>query len=70
MKTLEIFKKNISDIEWVNNMENLGFSMETELNKDDSFLSYIFKKDKKGLVTKEKLGYLYEKCIFMKKQKD
>lgn len=67
MKTLEIFKKNISDIEWVNNMEKLGFSMETELNKDDSFLSYILKKDKKGIVTKEKLGYLYEKMYFYEK---
>lgn len=64
MNTLEIFKKNISDIEWVNKMEKLGFSMETELNKDDSFLSYILKKDKKGIVTKEKLGYLYEKMHF------
>lgn len=64
MNTLEVFKKNISNIEWVNNMEKLGFSMETELNKDDSFLSYILKKDKKGIVTKEKLGYLYEKMYF------
>lgn len=67
MKILEIFKKNISDIEWVNNMENSGFSMETELNKDDTFLSYILKKDKKGIVTKEKLGYLYEKMYFYEK---
>lgn len=66
MRTLEIFKKNISDIEWINNMEKLGFSMETELNKDDTFLSYIFKKDKKGIVSKEKLGYLYEKMCFYK----
>lgn len=64
MKTLEIFKKNISDIEWINNMEKLGFSMETELNKDDTFLSYILKKDKKGIAAKEKLGYLYEKMYF------
>lgn len=63
MNVTDVLRKNLNNVEWFENIEKMGFSMDTEISKDLTILEFVLKNSKSAEMVEKKINYLYEKMI-------
>lgn len=63
MNVTDILRKNVNNVEWFENIEKMGFSMDTEISKDLTILEFVLRNSKSAEMVEAKINYLYEKMI-------
>lgn len=63
MNVIDILRKNLNNVEWFENIEKMGFSMDTEISKDLTILEFVLRNSNSAEMVEAKVNYLYEKMI-------
>lgn len=63
MNVSDVLRKNLNNVEWFENIEKMGFSMDTEISKDLTILEFVLRNSKSAEMVEKKINYLYEKMI-------